>query len=94
MPFLDLSEDEIARQLANTQGIYRPPETGLDEFLKSGYFPNLLGWLQCWFRLPGLRIAGMLSLRAETTTCLSTVGRLLFLAEEPILETYPLKKPP
>ena len=38
MPFLDLSEDEIARQLANTQRIYRPPETGLDDFLKSGVF--------------------------------------------------------
>ncbi len=38
MLFPDLSEDEIARRLADAQETYRPPETGLEDFLKSGIF--------------------------------------------------------
>jgi 8-oxo-dGTP pyrophosphatase MutT (NUDIX family) len=38
MPLLDLSEDEITRRLAIARDTYRPPETGLENFLKSGIF--------------------------------------------------------
>jgi 8-oxo-dGTP pyrophosphatase MutT (NUDIX family) len=38
LPFLDLSEDEISRRLAIAEGTYRPPETGLNDFLRSGIF--------------------------------------------------------
>jgi 8-oxo-dGTP pyrophosphatase MutT (NUDIX family) len=38
MPLFDLSEDEIIHRLANSRKTYRPSETGLDDFLKSGVF--------------------------------------------------------
>ena len=38
MSLLDLSEDEIIRRLAIAREIYLPPETGLENFLKSGIF--------------------------------------------------------
>jgi 8-oxo-dGTP pyrophosphatase MutT (NUDIX family) len=38
MPILDLTEDEIARRLSAAREAYIPPETGLENYLKSGAF--------------------------------------------------------
>jgi 8-oxo-dGTP pyrophosphatase MutT (NUDIX family) len=38
MSYLDLPEDEISSRLADARETFRPPETGLEDFLKSGVF--------------------------------------------------------
>jgi 8-oxo-dGTP pyrophosphatase MutT (NUDIX family) len=40
MSMLDLSENEIARRLENARDSYLPPETGLEDYLKSGIYPE------------------------------------------------------